>query len=99
MYALKQAPREWLANLASTYFGFLQSKADYSINTFEEDKSFVDILGSWVYNQVPLIKKSEFLASQFHMYLGVLRYFLGLTLKGPSNAYSNLKTNLSRAQS
>lgn len=46
LYGLKQAPRQWFSKLSNTLmsFGFLQSKADYSLFTRHTDQTFTAIL-------------------------------------------------------
>ena len=87
MYGLKQAPREWFAKLSSALlkFGFIQSKAEYSLLTKRDGVSFTAIL---IYvddmiitgNSLPVITTvKHYLHTQFHMEdLGALKYFMGL---------------------
>ncbi|GJX44462.1 retrovirus-related pol polyprotein from transposon TNT 1-94 [Tanacetum coccineum] len=89
LYGLKQAPRQWFSKLSSALvsFGFKQSKADYSLFTKKEGKSFIAVL---VYvddlmitgNDNSLIQKFKSqLSSTFHMkdlIIGDCYYFLGL---------------------
>lgn len=89
MYGLKQAPRQWFAKLSTAliFFGYEQSKADYSLFVKKDSTSFTAVL---VYVDDLLITgnspaaitnlKSQ-LSSHFHMKdLGELSYFLGLEI-------------------
>ena len=87
LYGLKQAPRQWFAKLSTALerFCFVQSKADYSLLTKQENDKFIAVLvyvddiviaGS---DQAEILKLKQQLSSQFHRKdLGDLRYFLGL---------------------
>ena len=87
LYGLKQAPRQWFAKLSTALvsFGFVQSRADYSLFTKHVQDKFTVVL---VYvddmvitgnDQHEILKLKKQLSSQFHMKdLGELRYFLGL---------------------
>ena len=87
LYGLKQAPRQWFAKLSAALisFGFVQSKADYSLFVHKQQQSIVTVL-CYVDdlliagNDSDLITQvKQFLASQFHMKdLGHLSYFLGI---------------------
>jgi len=89
LYGLKQAPRQWFAKLSTALvsFGFVQSKAEYSLFTKTVQDKFTAIL---VYvddmmiagnDKQEIIKLKQQLSSQFHMKdLGELRYFLGLEI-------------------
>ncbi|GJV16282.1 retrovirus-related pol polyprotein from transposon TNT 1-94 [Tanacetum coccineum] len=87
LYGLKQAPRQWFSMLSSPlfFFGFVQSKTDYSLFVKKDNQKFIVVL---VYvddllftgNDKPKIQllKSQ-LSSTSHMNdLGDLSYFLGL---------------------
>ena len=89
LYGLKQAPRQWFTKLSTALldFGFVQSKADYSLFTKHQHDTFVAVLvyvddmiiaGS---NHFLVTQIQQYLHSQFHMKdLGTLRYFLGLEI-------------------
>ncbi|XP_071712546.1 uncharacterized mitochondrial protein AtMg00810-like [Rutidosis leptorrhynchoides] len=87
LYGLKQAPRQWFAKLSSALlsFGYVQSKADYSLFTKKDEEQFTAVL---VYvddllitgnseTHISLLK--EQLKTHFHMKdLGTVSYFLGV---------------------
>jgi len=89
LYGLKQAPRQWFTKLSTALleYGFLQSKADYSLFSKHQHDDYVAVL---VYvddmiiassNQHMIAKIKQYLHSKFHMKdLGKLRYFLGLEI-------------------
>ena len=89
LYGLKRAPRQWFAKLSTALvsFGFVQSKADYSLFTKQVQGKFTAILANVddmvVIGNEPqeILKLKHQLSSQFHMKdLGDLRYFLGLEI-------------------
>ena len=89
LYGLKQAPRQWFSKLSLTLldFGFVQSKADYSLftkvthNTITLVLVYVDDLLLSGNNLDTLNQLKELLCLSFHMKdLGELSYFLGLEI-------------------
>ncbi|KAL1216652.1 Retrovirus-related Pol polyprotein from transposon RE2 [Cardamine amara subsp. amara] len=87
IYGLKQAPRCWFEKLTTALrkYGFQQSRADYSLFTFEKGGIQINLL---IYvddmiltgNSVPALKIfKDYLATCFKMKdLGDLKYFLGI---------------------
>ena len=87
LYGLKQAPRCWFAKLTSALleYGFQQSRSDYSLFTYAQGTTRLNIL---VYVDDLVIAGSSlkatksfkaYLSSCFHMKdLGKLKYFLGI---------------------
>lgn len=87
LYGLKQASRNWFSKLSAALsaFGFLHSKADYSLFSKFSANGCVHVL---VYvndivvtgddaQAITLLK--QFLNTRFHMKdLGTLKYFLGI---------------------
>ncbi|KAJ4754029.1 Retroelement pol polyprotein-like [Rhynchospora pubera] len=89
IYGLRQAPRMWFYKLTSTLetYGFVQSKADYSLFTYRKGKAFLAIL-IYVDDLVIAGNDSEvicdfkkYMSTMFHMKdLGTLKYFLGIEI-------------------
>ncbi|KAJ4758369.1 Retroelement pol polyprotein-like [Rhynchospora pubera] len=89
LYGLRQAPRMWFSKLSAALqsYGFIQSKADYSLFSYTKGDVFLTIL---VYvddlviagnNSEALKRFKQYLSSTFHMKdLGVLKYFLGIEI-------------------
>ena len=89
IYGLKQASRQWFAKFSTTLleFGFIQSKADYTLFTRTLDGSFIALL---VYvddivvasdNSAEVSKFIQLLNDKFQLKdLGQLKYFLGLEI-------------------
>ncbi|KAJ4769381.1 hypothetical protein LUZ62_053638 [Rhynchospora pubera] len=89
IYGLRQAPRMWFFKLTTTLeaYGFVQSKADYSLFTYRNGKIFLAIL---IYvddlvvagndNQA-ICDFKKYMSTMFHMKdLGILKYFLGIEI-------------------
>jgi hypothetical protein len=89
LYGLKQASRQWFAKFSSALieFGFVQSKADYTLFTRTLEDSFIALL---VYvddiviasdNAAEVSKFIQLLNDRFKLKdLGQLKYFLGLEI-------------------
>ena len=89
LYGLKQASRQWFAKFSEAIrsAGFVQSKADYSLFTRKQGKSFTALL---IYvddilitgnDPVSIADIKKFLHNQFHLKdLGDLKYFLGIEI-------------------
>ena len=87
LYGLKQASRQWFAKFSEAIqsVGYAQSRADYSLFTRKQGKSFIAIL---IYvddilitgnDPVSIVATKKFLHSHFHLKdLGDLKYFLGI---------------------
>ncbi|KAJ4808000.1 Retroelement pol polyprotein-like [Rhynchospora pubera] len=93
IYGLRQAPRMWFSKLTSALesYGFVQSKADYSLFTWHRGNAFLAIL---VYVDDLVIAENsdngicefkQYMSNMFHMKdLGQLKYFLGIEIaRGP----------------
>ncbi|KAJ4765650.1 Retroelement pol polyprotein-like [Rhynchospora pubera] len=89
IYGLKHAPRMWFSKLTAALetYGFVQSKADYSLFTCHKGKSFIAIL---IYVDDLVIAGSDsnavhafkrYMSEVFHLKdLGTLKYFLGIEI-------------------
>jgi Reverse transcriptase (RNA-dependent DNA polymerase) len=97
IYGLRQSPRMWFSKLTATLetYGFIQSKADYSLFTCHKGKAFLAIL-IYVDDLVVAGNDSDaicdfkkYMSAVFHMKdLGVLKYFLGIEIaRGPSGLF------------
>ncbi|KAJ4787232.1 Retroelement pol polyprotein-like [Rhynchospora pubera] len=97
LYGLRQAPRMWFSKLSAAlqFYGFVQSKADYSLFSYTKGDVFLAIL---VYvddlviagnNSEALKGFKQYLSSTFHMKdLGALKYFLGIEItRGPEGLF------------
>ncbi|KAJ4796665.1 Retroelement pol polyprotein-like [Rhynchospora pubera] len=97
IYGLRQAPRMWFSKLrvALKTYGFVQSKADYSLFTCRKGNSFLAIL---IYVDDLVITGDDsgaikdfkqYMSKVFHMKdLGVLKYFLGIEIaRGPAGLF------------
>ncbi|KAJ4751619.1 Retroelement pol polyprotein-like [Rhynchospora pubera] len=97
IYGLRQAPRMWFSKLATALevYGFVQSRADYSLFTWRKGNAFLAIL---VYvDDLVIAGNSEstigafkqYTSSVFHIKdLGQLKYFLGIEIaRGPSGLF------------
>ncbi|KAJ4790834.1 Retroelement pol polyprotein-like [Rhynchospora pubera] len=87
LYGLRQAPRMWFSKLVSALetYGFIQSKADYSLFAYRNGNIFITVL---VYvddlviagnNGEAILNFKSYLSRAFSMKdLGMLKYFLGI---------------------
>ena len=89
LYRLKHAFRQWFAKFSEAIrsVGYVQSKADYSLFTKKQGKSFnalliyVDDILISGNDPVSIIDIKKFLYNQFHFKdLGDLKYFLGIEI-------------------
>ncbi|KAJ4768963.1 Retroelement pol polyprotein-like [Rhynchospora pubera] len=97
IYGLRQAPRMWFSKLTSALeaYGFIQSKADYSLFTCHKGTAFIAIL---IYVDDLVVAGNDssaihdfkkYMSEVFHMKdLGVLKYFLGIEIaRGPTGLF------------
>ncbi|KAJ1695814.1 hypothetical protein LUZ63_012512 [Rhynchospora breviuscula] len=97
IYGLRQAPRMWFAKLTAALetYGFVQSKADYSLFTCHKGDAFIAIL---IYvddlvvagnNSDAIHDFKQYMSEVFHMKdLGALKYFLGIEIaRGPTGLF------------
>ena len=94
LYGLKQASRQWFSKFSEAIraAGYVQSRADYSLFTRIQGKSFTALL---IYvddilitgnDPVSIAAIKKFLHSQFHLKdLGDLKYFLGIEVSSSKN--------------
>ncbi|KAI9161691.1 hypothetical protein LWI28_019793 [Acer negundo] len=94
LYGLKQASRQWFAKFSAAICsaGFVQSRADYSLFTRKQGKSFTALL---IYvddilitgnDPVRIAVTKKLLHSHFRLkYLGNLKYFLGIEVSNSKN--------------
>ena len=94
LYGLKQASRQWFTKFSEAIrsAGYEQSRANYSLFTKKQDKSFTALL---IYVDDILITGNDpmriattkkFLHSHFHLKdLGDLKYFLGIEISASKN--------------
>ncbi|KAJ3704232.1 hypothetical protein LUZ61_007937 [Rhynchospora tenuis] len=93
IYGLRQAPHMWFSKLTSALesYGFVQSKADYSLFTWRKGDALLAIL---VYvddlviagnSEDAVYEFKQYMSRMFHMKdLGYLKYFLGIEIaRGP----------------
>ena len=89
LYGLRQSPRMWFSKLSAALerYGFVQSKADYSLFTLHQNKAFLAVLVYVDYfviggdNEDTITQFKQYLSNAFHMKdLGVLKYFLGIEI-------------------
>ena len=94
LYSLKQASRQWFSKFSEAIrdAGYVQFRADYSLFTRIQGKSFTALL---IYvddilitgnDPVSIVAIKKFLHSQFHLKdLGDLKYFLGIEVSSFKN--------------
>ena len=96
LYGLKQASRQWFSKFSEAIraAGYVQSRADYSLFTRIQGKSFTALL---IYfddilitgnDPVSIAAIKKFLHSQFHIKdLGDLKYFLGIEVSSKNGIF------------
>lgn len=94
LYGLKQASRQWFAKFSEAVqsAGYVQSKADYSLFTKKQGKSFTALL---IYvddilitgnDSASIVALKKFLHSHFRIKdLGDLKYFLGIKVSSSTH--------------